>query len=290
MWYFWDLIQIIFDGEKVRKMGMDSPLEWIRGIGRGVFLDVNEKLKMDIEHKVVRSKKDIVFYAILTIFFGLFGLEKFYMGQPWQGITKAFTVFNFLFFLIGFFWVIWDIIHLLCYTDSLIESGISPPLPFNYIFGTTETKDVFIPQIISQDQLHLEKEIFKKAWSVEGFANSHFWIWNWDIWFWNWNYFRRSFGMRDVQEKRSSFNFSVPGVYTMFNISDLAKPPIIPLPPGSQPPPPPELTVPQFVNLRQSGGGDNDEIASGPIIAGTILAIIIGGFGKALLDNTNKTS
>lgn len=289
MWYFWDLIQVIFDGEKVRTMGLDSPLEWIRGIGSGVFLDPQEKLKLDVENKVVRSKKDIVLYAILTICFGIFGLEKFYLGHPWQGITKALSVFNILFFLVGLFWVIWDIINVVCYTDTIIAGGISPPVPFNFIFGAIETKDLFIPQIISNDQLYLEHQIFKKAWSLEGFAKSHFWIWNWDMWFWNWNYFRRTFGMRDVQEKRSAFDFSVPGVYTMFNISDLVKPPLVPLPPGMPPPPPPELSIPQFVNISQSGGGQ-DNSSTGPIVAGTLLAILIGGFGKAIMDITKKSS
>jgi TM2 domain-containing membrane protein YozV len=286
MWYVWDLTQIFFDNEKVRVMGLDSPLEWVRGIGRGVFLDPADNAILKNENKVIRSKKDLVVYAIFTIFFGLIGLEKFYMGQPWQGLTKALTVFNFLFFLFGIFWVIWDIVNVVCYTDNIFEGGITPPIPFNFIFGTKDTKGLFIPELISKDQLHLEHEIFKKAWSFEGFVNSHFWAWNWDIWFWNWNAFRRSFGMRDVQPKRSAFDMSVPGVFTMFNISDMTKPPVMPLPAGSPQPPPPELTVPQVVRLPgQSGGslGSTDSV-NGPIIAGTLSAIVLAGFGKTIMD------
>jgi len=184
LWYFWDLIQIIFDGQKVRHEGLDSPFEWIRGIGRGVFIDPQEHARMaaDPTQPVVRTKKDIVIYAILTIMFGIFGLDKLYMGHPWQAVTKCLSVFNILFFLFGLMWVVWDIVHVTLYTDSLLKDGVTLPLPFSLFLNHFSTKDEFIPEIVTKDQLSLEAQAYKESLSK-------MWIGNWDLWIWNWKIF-----------------------------------------------------------------------------------------------------
>jgi TM2 domain-containing membrane protein YozV len=188
LWYFWDLVQIIFDGQKVRTEGLDSPFEWIRGIGRGVFIDPQERLKMmaDPSQPVIRSKKDLVIYALLTIMFGIFGFDKLYMGHPWQAVTKFLSVFNILFFLFGLMWVVWDIVHVVFYPDLIIKDGISPPLPYSTVFDTIKTRGDFIPELVTKAQLELETLEARQAWSPDAIKNSKFWIWNWSIWFWNW--------------------------------------------------------------------------------------------------------
>lgn len=192
LWYFWDLVQICFDGQKVRTEGLDSPFEWVRGIGRGVFVDPKEKIRMmaDPTLPVVRTKKDIVIYALLTVMFGIFGFDKLYMGQPWQAVTKFLSVFNILFFLFGLLWVLWDIVHIFLYPETVLQSGITPPLPFSLAFDTIEVKDQFIPEEVSKEQIVYEAALLKQAWSVDSIRKSHFWIWNWDIWVWNWSIMR----------------------------------------------------------------------------------------------------
>jgi TM2 domain-containing membrane protein YozV len=273
LWYFWDLLQICFDSQKVRTEGLDSPFEWIRGIGRGVFTNPTANPQGG-GNTIIRSRKDILIYAILTIMFGIFGLDKLYLGLPWQAATKFLSVFNFLFFLFGLLWVIWDIVNVLFYTESILKDGITPPLPYSLLFPKFDTKNQFIPEVISIEQHNLEAEIFRDAWSTKGIINSHFWIWNWDIWIWNWNIFRRTLGVHDVPEKRSSFDNSVPGVVTAFNISDLLKPPI----------------MPQQQELQQSGGGlsGSSSNTGGPIIAGTLSAIVLAGMAKAIVDMVKR--
>lgn len=197
LWYFWDLIQICFDGQKVRTEGLDSPFEWIRGIGRGVFIDPKEKLRMmaDPATPITRTKKDIVIYALLTMMFGIFGFDKLYMGHPWQAVTKFISVFNILFFLFGLLWVVWDIVHVLFYPETLLKSGISAPLPFSLLVDPFETKGEFVPEQVTKEQLAYEAALFKQAWSMQSIRNSHFLIWNWDIWFWNWNVLRHGVGL-----------------------------------------------------------------------------------------------
>lgn len=202
LWYFWDIIQICFDGQKVQKEGLDSPFEWIRGIGRGVFIDPQEKLRLmaDPNAPIIRTRKDIVIYALLTIMFGIFGFDKLYMGHPWQAVTKFLSVFNILFFLFGLFWVMWDIVHVICYPESLLKGGIAAPLPFSLAFDPFETKEQFIPEVITKEQLQYEAALLRQAWSAESIRNSHFWIWNWDIWFWNWNVVRHGVGLPSVPQ------------------------------------------------------------------------------------------
>jgi len=127
MWHYWDLIQIVYDGKKIRKEGLTSPFDWICGIGRGVFMENNEKPKFVAE-------KSYLVYAALAIFFGFLGADKFYMGDMWQGIAKVLSVFNIFLFLFGFLWVLWDSIHALFMTKSILENGISAPLPYSIFF------------------------------------------------------------------------------------------------------------------------------------------------------------
>lgn len=130
MWHYWDLIQIVYDGRKIREEGLTSPFDWICGIGRGVFTSA----KTDADSKKYVAEKSYLVYAALAIFFGFLGADKFYMGETWQGVAKLLSVFNIFLFLFGFLWVLWDAFHALFLTKSILENGISAPLPYNMFF------------------------------------------------------------------------------------------------------------------------------------------------------------
>lgn len=136
-WYFWDIVQIVSDSKKVREEGLTSPFDWMRGIGRGVFIDPKSG-------STGASKKDIVVYALMTLF-GLFGMDKFYMGDMWQGFAKLFANFN-LFFFFGWMWVIWDIVNVFFYPENILKNGIIVPPLFNMWFENKPVADLFIPQ------------------------------------------------------------------------------------------------------------------------------------------------
>jgi TM2 domain-containing membrane protein YozV len=130
MWHYWDLIQIVYDGRKIREEGLTSTVDWICGIGRGVFTSA----KTDADSKKYVAEKSYLIYAALAIFFGFLGADKFYMGETWQGVAKLLSVFNIFLFLFGFLWVLWDSFHALFMTKSILENGISAPLPYNMFF------------------------------------------------------------------------------------------------------------------------------------------------------------
>ena len=130
LWHYWDLIQIVYDGRKIREEGLTSPFDWMCGIGRGVFTSA----KTDEDPKKYVAEKSYLLYAFLAVFFGFLGADKFYMGETWQGIAKLLSVFNIFLFLFGFIWVLWDSVHALFMTKSILENGISTPLPYNLFF------------------------------------------------------------------------------------------------------------------------------------------------------------
>jgi TM2 domain-containing membrane protein YozV len=169
IWYFWDVLQIIYEGDKVKKDGLCSPLDWIRGIGRGVFVDpaqaaAEAKAAAAAEDghpsdaKVVQTQKDIVIYAMLTVMFGIFGLDKFYIGRPWQGLGKLLSVFNIFLFLFGIGWAIYDAVNVLFFTDTLVKKGITVPMPYSFLFETTPAKELFVPQMVSLKEVPQEPE------------------------------------------------------------------------------------------------------------------------------------
>ena len=168
IWYVWDIIQVLKDGPVVRKHGLNSPFDWIRGIGRGMFVP----LPMDKEAKNNAPKtgggdvgnagngankveyaapKDYFLYTLLAVFLGIFGADKFYLGSNWQGLAKLFSVFNIFLFLFGILWVLWDAVHAYFMTKSVLEKGVAPPMPFSWFFSPIDS-NIFKVQEVKEEK------------------------------------------------------------------------------------------------------------------------------------------
>lgn len=131
-WHWWDLSQIIWQRETVMKEGLSSPLDWIRNIGRGVFVAPGAS-------PLIADKSYVVF-ALLAVFFGLLGADKFYMGSWIQGLAKLILCFNLFTFLIGWAWVAWDAFHATFLTEDILKNGIEAPVILNTVFGPIDSK------------------------------------------------------------------------------------------------------------------------------------------------------
>ena len=157
-WYWWDVIQIASDGQKIRTDGLSSPLDWVRGIGRGVFSApvANKKVggkdakDADLGYG---AKKSYLLYSFLAIFFGWLGADKFYMGELWQGLAKLISCFNIFLFLFGWLWVLWDSFYAFFLTDSILANGISVPLPYTMMFSSTIPGSVFKVKKLTEEDL-----------------------------------------------------------------------------------------------------------------------------------------
>lgn len=160
MWYFWDIVQIVSDSKRVKEEGLTTPFDWVRGVGRGVFEDPVAKAEaLQSGGQIARSKKDIAVYALCALLFGIFGLDKLYLGAPWQAVAKLLSCFNIFIFLFGWMWVIWDIVRVVFFTESVLKDGISPPPPFNFLFPEPiKADDLFVPSMVSKEERLAEQQ------------------------------------------------------------------------------------------------------------------------------------
>jgi len=117
-WYWWDLIQIFTDGTTVKTEGLSSPLDWIRNIGRGVFVD---KAKDPNEYV---SQKSYITFVLCSVFLGIFAADKFYMGDYIAGIAKIVLCLNIFTFLIGWLWAAYDAWNAVFSEKEILEHGI----------------------------------------------------------------------------------------------------------------------------------------------------------------------
>ncbi len=155
IWYFWDIIQVLKDGPTVRKHGLNSPFDWIRGIGRGMFTGpVTAATSPTTPTKEYAAPKSYFLYTLLAIGLGALGADKFYLGKTWMGVAKVFSVFNIFLFLFGIMWVLWDAAHAYFGTRGIMKDGITSPLPFSWffdpidptLFKVQEVKDEPVPK------------------------------------------------------------------------------------------------------------------------------------------------
>lgn len=123
LWWIWDANQFWFEKEHVLNYGLNYVLDYERGIGRGTMIED----KPDFV-----PKKDFLTFMLLAIFFGIFGLDRMYLGGDfiWQGWAKFLSCF----ILIGLIWVIFDMYQILFQPASVLSDGYLVPLPFTAIY------------------------------------------------------------------------------------------------------------------------------------------------------------
>lgn len=116
--------QFWFEKEHVLNYGLSYLLDYERGIARGVITD---------DKPAYVPKKDFLTFMMLAIFFGIFGLDRMYLGGNfvYQGWTKFLTCF----ILIGFIWVFHDMFYVLFQPGVVLDDGYPVPLPFNAVYS-----------------------------------------------------------------------------------------------------------------------------------------------------------
>jgi TM2 domain-containing membrane protein YozV len=103
-------------------------LDWIRNIGRGVFVD---KAKDPTEYV---SKKSYIVFALCAVFLGFFAGDKFYMGDYVSGIAKAVLCLNIFTFLIGWVWAAYDAWNAVFSEQDILDHGIPAAPGIGWIF------------------------------------------------------------------------------------------------------------------------------------------------------------
>jgi len=281
MWYVWDIIQIAQDGVKIRENGLSSPLDWIRGIGRGVFKPVSGG-----GEKEAGAEKSYILYAFLAIFFGWLGADKFYMGYGWQGVAKLLSTWNIFLFLFGLVWILWDGFHAFFMTDSILKDGISAPMPYSFIFTEPIPGEVF-----------KVKEGGGNTAAASKAGCTHGIVWCTLDWA------AKTFGLpmppqglplgeiysgliapiisvpliKEVQALRAGIPAGKAPTMPTINLPNANTMPDIPVTPEEEKAKP-----------AQSGGGRIGNTGPGPVIAGALTALVVAGGLKGVYDFISK--
>jgi len=161
LWWFWDVDQFVNQKERVLHYGLNYVFDLDRGIARGTILEGKPKFV---------SKKDFSSFILLGIFFGILGLDRMYLGDKFvlQGVIKFLSCF----LLVGFIWVIWDMLHLLFLPDTILKEGYYPiPLPFTIYESWSQVDagligDLFQVTLTPNERSALAKEKADKAPSM----------------------------------------------------------------------------------------------------------------------------
>ena len=310
IWYVWDVIQILSDGAKIRKEGLSSPLDWIRGIGHGVFADSSKK------GEEFSAKKSYLVYAMLAIFLGCFGLDKFYMGCIWQGVAKLLSCFNIFLFLFGWLWVLWDAFHAFFMTKSILTNGITPPMPYSFIFNTI-SGDAFMVNppgtvVKSGCSLNPFKGLSNKLLNLPGMSylgsvNPFEWVAETvdlppvpDF-----KFVRGAYKdivaplltvpvIKALQTASSAVPSmpatTMPGMPGMPGMPEMPGVPKVAMPGMPEIPGVPKVAMPKVAKAKQSGGGSDIIVGGGegggpgPVIAGALTAVVLAGGLKGLYD------
>jgi TM2 domain-containing membrane protein YozV len=161
LWWLWDVDQFVNQKERVLHYGLNYVFDLNRGIARGTILEGKPKFV---------SKKDFSSFILLGIFFGVLGLDRMYLGDKFvfQGVVKFLSCF----LLVGFIWVIWDMLYLLFLPDSILKEGYYPiPLPFTIYEAWSQVDagligDSFQVTLTPNERSQLAKEKADKAPSM----------------------------------------------------------------------------------------------------------------------------
>jgi TM2 domain-containing membrane protein YozV len=129
LWYFYDLIQILGEKEKVMEHGLTAPLVGPLGIGAGMFTDSQPDAKP--------SRSPWRYLLYLALVWLPFGLDSLVAGDTNGAMVKFAT--NLMFF------ITWPIILVSmgtaiyrAYGDpkGLFKEGVDRPFPYNWFMGS----------------------------------------------------------------------------------------------------------------------------------------------------------
>jgi TM2 domain-containing membrane protein YozV len=301
LWYVWDLLQIFSDGDRIKKEGLNSPFDWVKGVGRGVFKQPGDSYM---------AQKDYVLYTILT-FFGCLGADKFYLGYYGQGIVKLISCFNIFLFLFGWAWVVYDWYHAVFTMRTVMTEGISPPLPYSFLFDPINAKELFevrTPTEIPKQQTFLE---WFKSWipTIPSFSSFFAFLPGLGLFQELFDLFKPLFTIgkagatlatsikQDGETILGGASSSLQAATDPGKLATLAAQSVPPLPQGGmlpQMPLPPAsqggvaASLPQGGMLpprgTQVGGARSEGSGLGPVLAGSVAALLLAGGAKGLYD------
>lgn len=133
-WYFYDIAQACGERELIEKYGIGVPFYGPVGIGQGIFSQ-SDRIKEGPTN--IPRPWLFVFYALTTLIFIAFPINKFVIGDYVGGITQFLMYISIIFIPVAIAQGIYDIYNLLFDTKGLFENGHArfPVIPAALIGG-----------------------------------------------------------------------------------------------------------------------------------------------------------
>ncbi len=162
LWYFYDLLHALFDGENTRKYGLETPFGGPAGIGAGMFLEGDEEAPAG-------TPGAWTYLAYATcVFFVPFGVEYLVAGDTWGFIGKLISYITFI--IPAYVWIR-QMFALCSDPTELFKCGAKRYVPFmntnppvnpfgtgNTVFADSEDSPGFLARLWEKIN------IFKKVW------------------------------------------------------------------------------------------------------------------------------
>jgi hypothetical protein len=131
MWYFYDVIQIATEQERVQKYGLSAPVFGPLGIGAGMFRD-----NMAEGETLSKSPFRYLLYVIMLLVPFTFGLEYVVAGDRGGAGFKFLTsIFFFILAPVGIIYTLMNFLHAVVIPKSLFEQGTYHLFPASMFIG-----------------------------------------------------------------------------------------------------------------------------------------------------------
>lgn len=127
LWYFYDIVQVVTEQERVQKYGLSAPVFGPLGIGAGMFRET-----MAEGESLGKSPLRYVLYVLMLFIPFTFGLEYVVAGDMGGAVFKFLTT---LLIPIGIIYTFMNIIHAVVTPKSLFEGGTYHLFPASLFIG-----------------------------------------------------------------------------------------------------------------------------------------------------------
>ena len=132
VWYWYDVMQGVFNSDVVKLYGLSVPVLGPKGIGAGVLA----------KDKPSKLHWNFFIYSLCLMFGGIFGLDSFLTGDNRSGLIRLLSLISVFFAPIAIGWWAYNLFWFLTDTKYIIESN-------NVFFGRELGGGSFITRILS---------------------------------------------------------------------------------------------------------------------------------------------
>ncbi len=131
IFYFYDVLEAVFNSSKVKLFGTSVPLVGQLGVGAGMFYEgLGSPSRDDL-----KREWNFVIYAALLFVTGLVGLDSWYLGDTMSCVLRAGSAISIIFLPVAFIWWLTQLWQFFFQTDKLLDmnwrffGAPEPPYP-----------------------------------------------------------------------------------------------------------------------------------------------------------------